>query len=97
MYTMHFYAATHKHLRDASDAALAAGIPIFVSECAACEASGDGPMDLEEWKKYRNMYATTQEEYDQMVAAWELLNLDNLENYNVYDLGRPIPEHGTCR
>ena len=52
MYTMHFYAATHKHLRDASDAALAAGIPIFVSECAACEASGDGPMDLEEWQKY---------------------------------------------
>ena len=52
MYTMHFYAATHKHLRDASDAVLAAGIPIFVSECAACEASGDGPMDLEEWQKY---------------------------------------------
>lgn len=52
MYTMHFYAATHKHLRDASDAAIAAGIPIFVSECAACEATGDGPMDLDEWKKY---------------------------------------------
>ncbi len=52
MYTMHFYAATHKNLREACDAALAAGIPIFVSECAACEATGDGPMDLEEWEKY---------------------------------------------
>lgn len=52
MYTMHFYAATHKTLREACDAAIAAGAPIFISECAACEATGDGPMDLEEWKKY---------------------------------------------
>ena len=52
MYTMHFYAATHKNLREACDAAIAAGAPIFVSECAACEASGDGPMDLEEWQRY---------------------------------------------
>ena len=52
MYTMHFYAATHKNLREACDAAIAAGVPIFVSECAACEASGDGPMDLEEWQRY---------------------------------------------
>ena len=41
--------------------------------------------DLEEWAKHRNMYATTQEEYDKIVAAWEMLNLDNLVNYNVYD------------
>ena len=42
--------------------------------------------DLEEWGRHRNMYATTQEEYDEMVAAWKMLNLDNLVNYNVYDL-----------
>lgn len=53
MYTVHFYAATHKQgLRDASDAALAAGIPLFLSECAACEASGDGEMDLESWAEW---------------------------------------------
>ena len=52
MYTMHFYAATHKHLREACDKAIEAGIPVFISECAACEASGDGPMDLEEWQRY---------------------------------------------
>ena len=51
MYTVHFYAATHKdYLRERSDAALAAGIPIFLSECAACEASGDGPMDMDSWQ-----------------------------------------------
>ena len=53
MYTMHFYAATHgSWLRDATDAALAAGIPVFISECAGCEASGDGYLDLEAWKAY---------------------------------------------
>lgn len=51
MYTVHFYAATHKQsLRDATAAAYEAGLPIFISECAACEASGDGYLDEEEWK-----------------------------------------------
>lgn len=53
MYTVHFYAATHKdYLRERSDAALAAGIPIFLSECAACEATGDGPVDAESWQAW---------------------------------------------
>ena len=42
--------------------------------------------DLEEWAKHKNMYATTEEEYEDLVAAWEMLSLDNLTNYNVYDL-----------
>ena len=51
MYTTHFYAATHgQWLRDRSDAAMEAGLPIFISECAACEASGDGRIDSEEWQ-----------------------------------------------
>ena len=53
MYTMHFYAATHKQwLRDRVDAAMAQGIPVFVSECAGMEASGDGPIDEQEWKTF---------------------------------------------
>lgn len=53
MYTMHFYAATHKQwLRDRTDAAMKAGLPIFISECAATEASGDGFIDTVEWNKY---------------------------------------------
>ena len=42
--------------------------------------------DLEEWAKHKNMYATTEEELEQLTAAWEMLSLDNLTNYNVYDL-----------
>ncbi|MBN1789331.1 MAG: glycoside hydrolase family 5 protein [Bacteroidales bacterium] len=55
MYTMHFYAGTHKQwLRDRTDAAMKKGIPIFVSECAGMEASGDGPIDEAEWNHYIN-------------------------------------------
>ena len=42
--------------------------------------------DMDKWVRYSNMYATTKEEYEDAVAAWELLTLDNLTNYNVYDL-----------
>ena len=50
MYTLHFYANTHgQWLRDRADYALGKGLPIFVSECAGMEASGDGPISKEEW------------------------------------------------
>ncbi len=53
MYTMHFYAGTHKKwLRDRADEAIAKGLPVFVSECAGMEASGDGPIDTAESKNY---------------------------------------------
>lgn len=55
MYTVHFYAATHKReLRDRCDYALKKGIPIFISESAGMEASGDGPINKEEWTKWIN-------------------------------------------
>ncbi len=53
MYTCHFYAGTHgKWLRDRIDAALAAGLPIFVSEWGTSAADGSGGVYLgaaEEW------------------------------------------------
>lgn len=53
MYTMHFYAATHgRELRDRTDEALKRGLPIFVSESAGMEASGDGPLNLKAWQEY---------------------------------------------
>lgn len=53
MYTVHFYAATHKqYLRDRTDKALKLGLPIFISECAGMEATGDGPLDLAEWQRW---------------------------------------------
>ncbi len=49
MYTVHFYAATHgQYLRDRMEDAVGKGVPVFVSESAGMEASGDGPLNLEE-------------------------------------------------
>ena len=53
MYTMHFYAATHgKWLRDRTDEAIKKGLPVFVSESAGMEATGDGPIDYKSWQEY---------------------------------------------
>lgn len=53
MYTVHFYAATHKqYLRDRTDEAIKAGLPVFISECAGMEATGDGPLDIAEWQNW---------------------------------------------
>lgn len=73
MYVMHFYAATHKKgLRDRTDYALSKGLPIFVSECAGMEASGDGPIDLAEW----NAYVDWMNHHKLSWAAWSLSGKD---------------------
>lgn len=73
MYTLHFYAATHKDsLREAADAAFEAGTPIFISECAAMEASGDGPLDLESWKAWTDWAASK----GISVVCWSLADKD---------------------
>lgn len=53
MYTLHFYAATHKQpLRDKGEYALKKGLPIFISESAGMEASGNGVINETEWKAW---------------------------------------------
>lgn len=55
MYTLHYYAATHKQeLRDKGDYALKKGLPLFISESAGMEASGDGKINIDEWQKWIN-------------------------------------------
>ena len=53
MYVLHFYAASHhEDLRNELASAVVAGLPVFISECGICEASGDGRIDFEsatEW------------------------------------------------
>lgn len=49
MYTLHFYAATHKdYLRQKLTVALKSGLPIFVTEFGICDASGNGAVDVAE-------------------------------------------------
>ncbi|MBC7850336.1 MAG: glycoside hydrolase family 5 protein [Chitinophagaceae bacterium] len=53
MYTMHYYAGTHKQwLRDRCDTVLKQGLPLFISESAGMDATGDGAIALDEWTKW---------------------------------------------
>lgn len=73
MYTLHFYANTHgQWLRDRADYALSKGLPIFVSECAGMEASGDGPLSPEEWQNWLDWM----QKHSISWAAWSLSDKD---------------------
>jgi endoglucanase len=53
MYSVHFYAGTHgQWLRDRTQAAIGAGIPVFVTESSGAEASGQGQNAYDEWQKW---------------------------------------------
>lgn len=69
MYTVHFYAGTHKqYLRDRSDYALQKGLPLFLSECGGMNADGDGPLDYKsfaEWTSWMNRHGLS-------FAMWSL-------------------------
>lgn len=55
MYSLHYYAGTHKqYLRDRAESALQKGLPLFISESAGMEATGDGKIDVEEWNRWIN-------------------------------------------
>lgn len=69
MYTLHFYAGTHKQeLRDRADYALAKDLPIFVSECAGMNADGDGAINLEEWNTWKEWMSRHRISW----AAWSI-------------------------
>ncbi|XXX72441.1 glycoside hydrolase family 5 protein [Sorangium sp. So ce134] len=60
-YTLHFYAATHKDsLRTKATNALAAGLPLFVTEWGTCNASGSGSLDLVEAQRWLDFLNSNQ-------------------------------------
>ncbi len=71
MYTLHFYAATHKDsLRNTMVSAIQAGLPIFVSEYGICDASGNGALDIEQ----ANRWVSLMDQYGVSYVAWNLAN-----------------------
>lgn len=57
VYTVHFYANTHRQsLRNKVTAALANGVAIFATEWGTCDASGDGSLDLVEAQAWLNFF-----------------------------------------
>lgn len=71
MYTLHFYAATHTDdLRSKLEAAVEAGLPVFVSEYGICDASGSGAIDeaqADRWIELLDRYGIS-------YVAWNLSN-----------------------
>ncbi len=73
MYTVHFYAATHKqYLIDRTAQAIADGLPVFISECGGCEANGNGYLDEESWNNWTSFAKAN----DISVIAWSLSEKD---------------------
>ena len=73
MYTLHFYAATHKDdLRARLTAALDAGLPVFVSEYGICDASGNGAIDVQSARAWTELL----NERGVSFIAWNLSNKD---------------------
>lgn len=71
MYTLHFYADTHRDsLRNTMIAALDAGLPIFVSEYGICDASGNGAIN----KDQANRWVSVMDQYGISYVAWNLSN-----------------------
>ncbi len=56
MYSLHYYAATHQDdLRAKAQAALDAGLPLFMAECASMMHTGDGVIDPKSWEQWMQM------------------------------------------
>ncbi len=73
MYTLHFYAATHKEdLRSRMASAVDAGLPIFVSEYGICDASGNGALDLDQ----AGQWIDALDRYGISYVAWNMANKD---------------------
>ena len=71
MYTLHFYAATHKDdLRSRMITAIESGLPVFVTEYGICDASGNGAIDIDE----ANRWVQTMDQYGVSYAMWNLSN-----------------------
>lgn len=71
MYTLHFYAATHKgDLRNSMTAALEKGLPLFVSEFGICDASGNGAIDAAQAAEWLRLMDERKVSY----VAWNISN-----------------------
>ena len=80
MYTLHFYAATHKDdLRSRLREVVEGGTPVFVSEYGICDASGNGSCDLDS----ANAWASLMDELGVSSCCWSLSNKEESASFIV--------------
>lgn len=69
LYALHFYAGTHKDWhREKAEKAIAAGLPLIISECGSMDCTGDGPIDYESW----NEWMTLADRHNLSVLMWDI-------------------------
>ena len=73
MYTLHFYAGTHKDdLRNRLETCAQSNLPVFVSEFGMCDASGNGANDFDSTTKWLDLL----NKYQISFCCWNLANKD---------------------
>ena len=73
LYALHFYAGTHKDWhRVKAEKAIAAGLPLIISECGSMEATGDGPIDYESWQAWMDLA----DRHGLSVLMWDIADKD---------------------
>ena len=71
MYSLHFYAATHKDGLEAElKGALKLGLPVFITECGISEENGNGDIDVESAKRWFSVLKENNLSY----AVWNISN-----------------------
>lgn len=84
MYTLHFYAATHKDFfRDKARYAHQKGLPLFISECAAMEHTGDGVIDMPQMYQWLDLAS----EFNLSWVLWSVS--DKVETCSMLRPGTP--------
>lgn len=88
-YALHFYAGTHKEwLREYGDKALAAGIPLFVTEWGSVNADGNGGIDkasTAEWLKWMD-------DNELSSCVWAVNDKD--ESSSIFVINKVVSETG---
>ena len=73
MYAAHFYAATHTdNIRNKVTTAIGKGLPVFISECSICDASGNGGIDYNQADAWFSLI----DDYNLSYAVWNISNKD---------------------
>ena len=71
MYTLHFYAGTHKDsLRKRAQQCIDGGLPVFISEFGICDASGNGKLDYDSAQAWKELIDKNNLSY----MCWNLSN-----------------------
>lgn len=82
MYTVHFYAGTHKDdLRNLTEDCIKKGVPVFISECGSMNADGKGPSDIQSLTAWINLA----DKYSLSMCFWSVS--DKRETCSVFKPG----------